>query len=146
MTSHPRERRLRGIAMRITSATSFALMAALLKAASARGVSTPEMIFYRNGWALLVVATWLTLGPGWQAVRTKAPAAHLTRSAVGLVSMLLTFGALALLPLGEATALTYAAPIIATESTTASSGRSSTWTISTGPWARTAASASRRPM
>ncbi|WP_442680827.1 DMT family transporter [Sphingomonas sp. ASY06-1R] len=114
MTSHPAERRLRGIAMRITSATSFALMAALLKAASARGVSTPEMIFYRNGWALLIVATWLTLGPGWKAVRTKAPAAHLTRSAVGLVSMLLTFGALALLPLGEATALTYAAPIIAT--------------------------------
>ena len=47
---------------------------------------------------------------------------------------------------GSFSTITVGAPIIATESTTASSGRSSTWTISTGPWARTAASASRRPM
>ncbi|WP_240320876.1 DMT family transporter [Sphingomonas crusticola] len=100
--------------MRITAATAFALMAALLKAASERGVTTPEMIFYRNGWSLLVVSIWLSLGPGWAAVKTRAPLAHLTRSVVGLVSMLFTFGALALLPLGEATTLTYAAPIIAT--------------------------------
>ena len=100
--------------MRIASATAFAFMGALLKAASTRGVATPEMIFWRNGWSLLVVSTWLTLGPGWAAVRTRRPLAHLTRASIGLVSMLLTFGALALLPLGEATTLTYAAPILAT--------------------------------
>jgi drug/metabolite transporter (DMT)-like permease len=72
------------------------------------------MIFYRNAWALIVVAIWISLGPGWSAVKTRAPLAHLTRSSIGLISMLLTFGALALLPLGEATTLTYAAPIVAT--------------------------------
>ena len=110
----PPERRLLGIALRAMSATSFGVMAAFLKAASQHGVSTFEMIFYRNIWALLVVGGWIALGPGWSAVRTRAPLAHLTRSTIGLISMLLTFGAVALLPLGEATTLTYAAPIVAT--------------------------------
>lgn len=110
----PPERRLFGIALRAISATSFGLMAAFLKAASQHGVSTFEMIFYRNAWALLVVSGWIAIGPGWAAVRTKAPLAHITRSVIGLISMLFTFGAVALLPLGEATTLTYAAPIIAT--------------------------------
>jgi len=110
----PPERRLRGVAFRVVSATAFALMAALLKAASERGVSTPEMIFYRNFFALFVVGGWLGLGPGWGAIATRRPLAHLTRSSLGLVSMLLTFGALALLPLAAATTLTYAAPILAT--------------------------------
>lgn len=110
----PPERRLLGIALRATSATAFGVMAAFLKAASEHGVSTFEMIFYRNIWALLVVGGWVALGPGWSAVKTRAPLAHLTRSVIGLISMLLTFGAVALLPLGEATTLTYAAPIFAT--------------------------------
>ena len=114
MADSLQERRLLGIALRASSATAFAGMSALLKAASEHGVTTPEMIFYRNAWALLVVGGWITVGPGWSAVRTRAPLAHLTRSVVGLLSMLLTFGALALLPLGEATTLTYAAPILAT--------------------------------
>jgi len=114
VSDSPPERRLLGIALRATSATTFALMSALLKGASTRGVATTEMIFYRNAWALIVVGTWVSLGPGWSAIRTRAPLAHLTRSAIGLISMLLTFGALALLPLGEATTLTYAAPILAT--------------------------------
>jgi drug/metabolite transporter (DMT)-like permease len=114
MSANPPERRLLGIAMRAASATTFAAMAALLKGASTRGVSTAVMIFYRNAWALVVVAAWISLGPGWSAVKTRAPMAHLTRSTIGLISMLLTFGAIALLPLGEATTLTYAAPILAT--------------------------------
>lgn len=114
MSDSPPERRLLGIALRATSATTFALMSALLKGASTRGVATTEMIFYRNAWALIVVGIWVSLGPGWSAIRTRAPLAHLTRSTIGLISMLLTFGALALLPLGEATTLTYAAPILAT--------------------------------
>ena len=110
----PPESRLLGIAMRASSATAFGGMSGLLKAASMHGVTTPEMIFYRNAWALLVVGGWISLGPGWSTVKTRAPLAHVTRSTIGLVSMLLTFGALALLPLGEATTLTYAAPILAT--------------------------------
>jgi drug/metabolite transporter (DMT)-like permease len=114
MSTTPPERRLLGIGLRATAATAFALMSALLKGASEHGVATPEMIFYRNAWALIVVALWISTGPGWSAVKTRRPLSHLTRSTIGLVSMLFTFGTLALLPLAEATTLTYAAPILST--------------------------------
>ncbi len=103
-----------GVGLRVLSATSFACMAALLKLASGHGVNTAEMIFYRNAGAMPIVAGWVTFGPGWRAIRTRHPMAHVTRSGLGLVAMLLSFGTLSLLPLGEATALTYAAPILST--------------------------------
>ena len=110
----PPERRLTGIGLRCAGSLCYALMAALLKASSEAGVNTSEMIFWRNAGALPVVLGWLLAGAGLQSVRTRQPWAHFTRSAVGLVSMYLTYGAIALLPLGEATTLTYSAPILAT--------------------------------
>lgn len=110
----PPERPIFGMAMRLGSATLFAAMAMLLKLSSDRGISAAEMIFYRNGFALPVVIGWILIGPGFGAIRTRRPLAHLTRSAIGLSSMLCTFGALALLPLAEATTITYAAPILST--------------------------------
>jgi drug/metabolite transporter (DMT)-like permease len=114
LTSSPPERRMLGVGLRIFSATAFACMSGLLKLASGHGVNTAEMIFYRNAGALPIVALWITLGPGWGAIRSRQPMAHVTRSGLGLVAMLLSFGTLSLLPLGEATALTYAAPILST--------------------------------
>lgn len=114
IASVPAERRLLGIGLRACSATLFAVMAMLAKAASARGATLVEMIFYRNLWAIPVITVWIMLGPGWSAIRTRQPMAHVTRSAIGFTTMALTFAAIALLPLGEATTLTYAAPILAT--------------------------------
>jgi drug/metabolite transporter (DMT)-like permease len=114
LSSSPPERRMLGVGLRILSATAFACMSGLLKLASGHGVNTAEMIFYRNAGALPAVALWVTLGPGWGAIRSRQPLAHVTRSGLGLVAMLLAFGTLSLLPLGEATALTYAAPILST--------------------------------
>ena len=103
-----------GIGLRVASASLFALMAMMAKAASERGANLLELMFYRSFWAAPVIALWISVGPGWGAVRTRVPLAHATRSAVGFTTMILTFGAIALLPLGEATTLTYAAPIVAT--------------------------------
>jgi drug/metabolite transporter (DMT)-like permease len=110
----PPDRPLLGIGMRIISATGFALMAALLKAASARGAGTIEMLFYRSVGALPLVILWAAFGPGIASLRTRRPGAHLTRSAIGLTTMFFTFGALSLLPLGEATTITYTAPVFST--------------------------------
>jgi drug/metabolite transporter (DMT)-like permease len=114
LSSSPPDRRMFGVGLRILSATAFACMSGLLKLASEHGVSTPEMIFYRNAGALPIVALWIGLGPGWRAIVPRNPLAHLSRSTLGFVAMMLSFGTLSLLPLGEATALTYAAPIIST--------------------------------
>ena len=110
----PPERPLLGVALRCCTATAFAIMAALLKYASDRGASLDDLIFYRSLGALPVVAIWALARGGIGAVRTRRPLKHLTRSCIGLVSMILTFGALALLPIAVATTLSYSAPITAT--------------------------------
>jgi drug/metabolite transporter (DMT)-like permease len=110
----PPERRLLGIGFRCMAATAFAVMNAGLKIASNRGVSVPELVFYRSLGALPLVSLWVLLGPGIGALRTRNPMAHLTRSAIGLVSLTLTFAALSWLPIAEATTLAYSAPVVAT--------------------------------
>lgn len=92
----------------------FAVMAACIKLAAERGVSTPELIFYRNLFSVPVILLWLAFGPGFGAIRTKRPRAHLVRAAIGLVSMVLSFQALIMLPLAEATMIGFAAPLFAT--------------------------------
>ena len=108
------DRPLLGIALRFGSASCFAIMAAALKLASLRGVTAPEMILYRNGFGLPLVLLWVLSGPGLRALATRRPLAHLTRSGIGLVSMLLTFQAIILLPPAEATTITFTAPVFAT--------------------------------
>lgn len=110
----PDERRLLGIGFRCLSATSFAAMGALLKIASLHGANLAEMIFYRSAVAILPVSAWVLAAGGWPAIRPRKPAAHLARSGIGIVTMVLTFGALALLPLAQATTLAYSAPLAAT--------------------------------
>lgn len=110
----PADRPMLGMGMRIVSATCFALMAALLKAASQHGAGTLEMLFYRSAGALPLVFLWAAFGPGLRSLGTQRPAAHLTRSVIGLTTMFFTFGALSLLPLGEATTITYTAPVFST--------------------------------
>lgn len=112
--TRPAERRLAGIALRVTAISFFAVMAAAIKLAADRGVSLVELIFARNLFALPVVAGWVTIGPGWGAVRTHRPMAHLTRAGIGLCSMMLTFLALTLLPLADATTIGFSSPLFAT--------------------------------
>ena len=88
-------------------------MAGGVKLAADRGVGTTELIFYRNLFSLPVILLWLAFGPGFAAIRTKRPRAHLSRAAVGLVSMSLNFQALVMLPLAEATTIGFAAPLFA---------------------------------
>jgi drug/metabolite transporter (DMT)-like permease len=108
------DHRLRGIGYRMGAVLCFAIMAGALKLAADRGVSTIELIFYRNLFSAPVILLWLAFGPGFGAVRTKRPGAHLTRAGIGLVSMVFNFQALVMLPLAEATTIGFAAPLFAT--------------------------------
>lgn len=113
-STRPPERRLLGIALRITSATLLAGMAACAKLASARGVTVPELLFYRSVFALPLAAGWIGVVPGWAAVRTRRPRAHVTRTLVGFTAMGMMLGSISRLPLGEATTIIYLSPLIAT--------------------------------
>ena len=104
-----------GIALRIAAAGCFSVMAAVLKLASLDGVVAPEMLFYRAFFGLPVVLAWVLTQPGGLAgLTTRRPLAHVGRSALGIASILCVFQALTLLPLADATTLSFTAPIFAT--------------------------------
>lgn len=104
-----------GIALRIAAAGCFSIMAAVLKLASRDGVTAPEMLFYRAFFGLPVVLAWVLTQPGGLAsLKTRRPLAHVGRSALGIVSILCVFQTLTLLPLADATTLSFTAPIFAT--------------------------------
>jgi drug/metabolite transporter (DMT)-like permease len=103
-----------GILCRIGSGFSFATMGALLKLASTYGLNAPELVFYRSLFSLPVVLLWVLKRENFAALRPNNPLAHMWRSGLGLLSMGLTFQALILLPLADATAINFTAPIFAT--------------------------------
>jgi drug/metabolite transporter (DMT)-like permease len=113
-SSRPAEHRGRGIALRIGAVTAFAAMMAALKYGANHGVGPLEMFFYRNLFSFPTIVAWILFNGGFETVKTNRPAAHATRSAIGLVVMFCTFLALSMLPLAEATAISFSAPLFAT--------------------------------
>jgi drug/metabolite transporter (DMT)-like permease len=108
-----RHDRLRGIVMRLFAITCFSAMAVLIKLGYDSGVTTPELIFYRSLFGLPPLLGWIAWCRAWGAWRTMRPGAHVLRSAIGLGSMTLAFTAISLLPLAEATIISFAAPLFA---------------------------------
>jgi drug/metabolite transporter (DMT)-like permease len=69
-----------------------------------------EVVFFRNLFGLLVVAP-LVLREGVALLRTRKPALHLLRSCIGIAAMWLWFYALSVVPVAEATALSFTSVI-----------------------------------
>lgn len=102
---------LRGIALKIASVCCFVVMATMLKATLT--IPSGQMVFFRSFFALLPVLGYLAWkGNLTRAFRTKRPLGHILRGLIGVSSMSLGFFALTRLPLPEATAIGYAAPLI----------------------------------
>jgi drug/metabolite transporter (DMT)-like permease len=112
--AHDQEHIASGILCRIGMGLSFSTMGAMLKLASTHGLNAPELVFYRSLFSLPVVLFWVLKRENLAVLRPNNPLAHVWRSALGLTSMGLTFQALILLPLAEATAINFTAPIFAT--------------------------------
>lgn len=104
----------RAIALRLAAGLTFAIMAAGVKLASDHGANVVEIIFYRNLFSLPLIVGWLALGPGRAGIRVTRPRAHVSRAAIGLVGMVFNFQALRMLPLAEATVISFSVPFFAT--------------------------------
>src|SRR5690606_33632469 len=103
---------LRGIGLKIVSVMVFTLMALCIKA-TADQVPPGEAVFFRSFFAIPVILAWLAWNQQLRhGLDTSNPMGHLWRGLVGTTAMGLGFTALGLLPLPEATALGYAAPIL----------------------------------
>jgi drug/metabolite transporter (DMT)-like permease len=111
-TDQPAEQQpLAGIALRLLTALFLAIMFALVKLASTRGVNVVESLFYRQCGSALCATALVAVGPGFASLRTQRVWAHVGRMALGLGAMALNFIAFILLPLAEATSIGFTVPI-----------------------------------
>ena len=114
-TDRPAEQRpIAGVCLRLLTALLLAVMFALVKLASTRGVNLVESLFYRQCGTALCAVGMVAAGPGFGSLRTKRVGAHVGRMALGLTAMALNFAAMILLPLAEATAIGFSVPIFST--------------------------------
>src|SRR5579872_174198 len=74
-----------------------------------------ELVFFRSFFALIPCAylVWRS-DAGVAALRTARPLGHLMRAAIWLTSFLCSFASLHLLPLADAVAFSFAAPLFVT--------------------------------
>lgn len=102
----------RGILYKILSVTCFTLMAICIKS-TAPHVPSGQVVFFRSFFAIPVILVWLLAkGTLRHGLDTSNPMGHVWRGLAGTMAMGLGFTALGLLPLPEATALGYAAPLL----------------------------------
>ena len=105
---------LAGIALRLLTALLLAIMFALVKLASTRGVNLVETLFYRQIGSALCAVGLVAAGAGFASLRTKRVGAHVGRMALGMTAMALNFLAMIMLPLAEATAIGFTVPLFST--------------------------------
>lgn len=108
------ERPMFALGLRLFAILCLATMTVFIKLAAEAGVSTPEMMFWRQAFAVPVVLAFVASTTGLAALRTAHPWMHLSRTVFGLATMALTFSSYILLPLAEATTLGFTMPIFAT--------------------------------
>jgi drug/metabolite transporter (DMT)-like permease len=103
---------LRGIMLKVMSVTVFTLMAICIKAVAPE-VPPGQTVFFRSAFAIPVILVWLAwLHDLRHGLQTTNPLGHFWRGLAGTTAMALGFLALGLLPLPEAVALGYAAPLL----------------------------------
>jgi drug/metabolite transporter (DMT)-like permease len=99
------------ILLKLASVFLFAIMSAAVRWLGDR-VPVGESVFFRSAMGIIpVVVFYAWRGELATVVRTKRPLGHLGRGMISVVSMFLNFAALARLPLMDATAIGFAAPL-----------------------------------
>jgi drug/metabolite transporter (DMT)-like permease len=91
------------------ASSAFAVMIILIRHLTAT-FDPLQVVFFRNVFGLIAMLPWLA-GHGIGALRTQRLGLHALRATIGIVSMICWFTALSLMPLAQATALSFTAPI-----------------------------------
>ncbi len=102
----------KAIGLKLISALLFAAMSALVRQL---GDVAPvgQMVFFRSAFAILpVVVIYALRGELMTAVRTNRPLGQLGRGSLSVAGMFTNFSALTRLPLADATAISFASPLI----------------------------------
>ncbi|MGI9363332.1 MAG: DMT family transporter [Parasphingorhabdus sp.] len=109
--NHP----IAGILTRLAGMVSLACMFAFVKLAGQSGVHVTESLFYRQLIAMPLICFLIWRSPaGWPAIKSNRHALHILRSILGITAMGFNFWAMTLLPLADATTISFTVPIFAT--------------------------------
>ncbi len=106
-----------GILFKIASALSFSCMGAMVKIVGSipgpqNGFPVGQVVFCRSFFALIPVFVWMAMvGKLPTAFATTNRAGHIKRGLVGSLGMFCGFAGLTTLPLPDATAISFAAPL-----------------------------------
>jgi drug/metabolite transporter (DMT)-like permease len=100
---------VRGALWMMGAGAMFSSMALLVRHTS-QDIPPLEVVFFRNALALMFMLPWLARA-GIGALHTRRIWMHVQRSLHGIVAMGMWFTAMSLMPLAEATALGFTAPL-----------------------------------
>src|SRR5215470_5928458 len=102
----------KGIALKLASLLLFAVMSALIRGFG-ETIPVGQVVFFRSVFAIVpVVIIYAVRRELVTAVRTHRLSGHLGRGVISIFAMFLSFASLARLPLVDATAISFAAPLI----------------------------------
>ena len=102
----------KGILLKLASALLFAVMSALIRGFG-DAIPVGQVVFFRSVFAIVpVVIIYAARRELVTAVRTHRLKGHLGRGVISVFAMFLSFAALQRLPLVDATAISFAAPLI----------------------------------
>ena len=102
----------RGIVLMLLGTVCYSLLHALIRYMSAE-LHPFELAFFRNLFGLLVLLPWF-IRYGLALLKTNRLGLHSLRASLNVVAVLSYFYALSIVPLADATALSFTAPIFAT--------------------------------
>lgn len=108
-----RPRPMLALVLRLLTAAVLATMAMLVKLAGEQGVHLAELVFWRQALTFACVVGILAVGGNLLRVKTRRMGAHVRRAAYGLTGMFFVYGAVMLLPLAEATTISFTTPFFA---------------------------------
>jgi drug/metabolite transporter (DMT)-like permease len=103
-----------GILLRLAAMAVLGVMFALVKLANQQDIHVAETLFWRQLAGLPVVVAWLWSIGKLRDIRTTNLLSHALRATLGLTSMALNFTAMIMLPMAEATTISFASPVFAT--------------------------------
>ncbi|OCC22703.1 transporter [Croceicoccus estronivorus] len=114
MPAVPQQRPILALAIRIAAVVMLSTMIAMVKLVGERGVHLLETMFWRQFLTVPLLLAFLAMRGSLSRLRTTRVQHHFRRAMIGMTGMAMTFGAALLLPLAEAQALQFTAPLFAT--------------------------------
>lgn len=107
------QRPLYALFLRLCAVVVSSTVYMLVKYCGERGISVPEILFWRQAACFLLIVACLMASGRLAEVRTKRPGIHAVRAIISTATMGLIFSATVLLPLAVSTTLSFTSPLFA---------------------------------